>query len=214
MQFLTFIIVLAGWIFSLCLHEFAHAFVAYRGGDWTVREKGYLTFNPLKYTHPMMSIVLPLVFLALGGIGLPGGAVYIETWRLRSRLWQSAVSVAGPSMNIVVALVLAILLQIPSVALSVAGPALAFLAFLQVTAAVINLLPIPPLDGFGIIRPYLSIGLQETLAQLSTISLVILLALFWFAGGVITSFAARVTIGLGVERLLIAQGITQFFFWR
>jgi Zn-dependent protease len=179
-----------------------------------VREKGYLTFNPLKYTHPMMSIVLPLVFLALGGIGLPGGAVYIETWRLRSRLWQSAVSVAGPSMNIVVALVLAILLQIPSVALSVAGPALAFLAFLQVTAAVINLLPIPPLDGFGIIRPYLSIGLQETLAQLSTISLVILLALFWFAGGVITSFAARVTIGLGVERLLIAQGITQFFFWR
>ena len=82
---MTFIVVLVGWIFSLCLHEFSHAAVAYLGGDTTVREKGYLTFNPLKYTHPVYSILLPLLFLALGGIGLPGGAVYIETWRLRSR---------------------------------------------------------------------------------------------------------------------------------
>ena len=78
---MTFAIVLFGWIFSLCLHEFSHALVAYYGGDYTVREKGYLTFNPLKYTHPVFSIILPLVFLLLGGIGLPGGAVYIERWR-------------------------------------------------------------------------------------------------------------------------------------
>ena len=82
---MTFIIVLVGWVFSLCLHEFSHALVAYYGGDTTVREKGYLTFNPLKYTHPVYSLLLPLLFLVLGGIGLPGGAVYIETWRLRSR---------------------------------------------------------------------------------------------------------------------------------
>ena len=87
---MTFLIVLVGWIFSLCLHEFSHALIAYFGGDTSVREKGYLTFNPLKYTHPVYSIVLPLLFLVLGGIGLPGGAVYIETWRLRSRRWISA----------------------------------------------------------------------------------------------------------------------------
>ena len=67
----TFLVVLIGWIFSLTLHEFMHAFVAYQGGDWTVREKGYLTFNPLKYTHPVYSILLPLLFLFLGGLGLP-----------------------------------------------------------------------------------------------------------------------------------------------
>ena len=72
---MTFAIVLVGWVFSLCLHEFSHALVAYYGGDTTVREKGYLTFNPLKYTHPVYSIVLPLLFLVMGGIGLPGGAV-------------------------------------------------------------------------------------------------------------------------------------------
>ena len=46
-----FLIVGVGWVFSVCVHEFAHAVVAYRGGDRTVADKGYLTMNPLKYTH-------------------------------------------------------------------------------------------------------------------------------------------------------------------
>ena len=100
---ITFLVVLVGWVFSLCLHEFSHALVAYLGGDFTVREKGYLTFNPLKYTHPIYSLLLPILFLVMGGIGLPGGAVYIETWRLRSRKWESAVALAGPLSNLVLA---------------------------------------------------------------------------------------------------------------
>ena len=100
---ITFLVVIVGWVFSLCLHEFSHALVAYYGGDTSVREKGYLTFNPLKYTHPVYSILLPMIFLILGGIGLPGGAVYIETWRLRSKRWESAVSLAGPAANLLLA---------------------------------------------------------------------------------------------------------------
>ena len=214
---MTFIIVLIGWIFSLTLHEFAHAIVAYQGGDWTVREKGYLTFNPLKYTDPLMSIVLPLLFLALGGIGLPGGAVYIETWRLRSRGWQSAVSLAGPSMNILLAIVLALVLQIPSVHASTAAPALSFLVYLQITAAVINLIPMPPLDGYGIIAPFLSINLQQIMAQVGRYSMWILLLALWyvpFVGGAIFGLIASITLGLGVDRLLIAQGFDLFQFWR
>ena len=45
---MNFIIIFFGWLFSLCLHEFSHALVAYHGGDTTVKEKGYLTFNPLQ----------------------------------------------------------------------------------------------------------------------------------------------------------------------
>lgn len=48
---ITFLVVLLGWLLSLALHEFSHAFVAYRGGDWTVKEKGYLDFDLFKYTH-------------------------------------------------------------------------------------------------------------------------------------------------------------------
>ena len=92
----TFILVVVGWIFSLCLHEWAHARMAYEGGDTSVVEKGYLSFNPLKYMDPIFSIVLPLAFLVMGGIGLPGGAVYIDQSRLKSKQWSTWVSLAGP----------------------------------------------------------------------------------------------------------------------
>src|SRR5512141_869491 len=112
---MNFIIIFFGWIFSLCLHEFSHALVAYFGGDTTVKEKGYLTFNPLKSTHPFLSIVLPLLILFMGGIGLPGGAVYIETWRIRNRWWLSAMSLAGPASNLLVAVLLGIVLRLAPV---------------------------------------------------------------------------------------------------
>src|SRR3970040_1656278 len=108
---MTFLVVLIGWIFSLCLHEFSHALVAYYGGDNTVKEKGYLTFTPLKYTHPVFSLLMPIIFLLMGGIGLPGGAVYIERWRLRGPKWETAVSLAGPLSNALLALMLGLILQ-------------------------------------------------------------------------------------------------------
>ena len=65
----TFVFIFVAWVFSLCLHEFSHAAVAYVGGDVTVKDKGYITMNPLKYTDPFLSIGLPLIFLLIGGIG-------------------------------------------------------------------------------------------------------------------------------------------------
>src|SRR5438552_3895506 len=101
-----FIIVTVLWVFSVCLHEFGHAWVAYQGGDYTVREKGYLTMNPLRYTHPVYSLLMPVIFMMMGGIGLPGGAVYIEHHLLRSRAWETGVSLAGPFMNLLLVLVI------------------------------------------------------------------------------------------------------------
>lgn len=72
------IFVCLGWIISVCLHEFGHAIVAYWGGDTSVKDKGYLTLNPLKYTDINLSLTLPLIFLLMGGIPLPGAAVYIN----------------------------------------------------------------------------------------------------------------------------------------
>ena len=107
-----FFIVVILWVFSVCLHEFGHAWVALKGGDYTVREKGYLTLNPLRYTHPVYSIAMPLLFLAMGGIGLPGGAVYIERQLLRSREWETLMSLGGVAMNILLIALIALLFKI------------------------------------------------------------------------------------------------------
>ena len=64
-QIAVFGFVLAAWIVSLCLHEFGHAYLAYRSGDRSVGAKGYLTLNPLKYTHVALSIVLPVMFVIM-----------------------------------------------------------------------------------------------------------------------------------------------------
>ena len=79
------LLVLGGWAVSLCLHEFGHAYVAYRGGDLSVRDKGYLTLDIRRYTDVGLSFVLPVLILLIGGIPLPGGAVWINHGAIRSR---------------------------------------------------------------------------------------------------------------------------------
>jgi Zn-dependent protease len=155
--------VLGGWGVSLCLHEFGHAIVAYKGGDREVYFKGYLTLDPRRYTDPVFSLVIPLLLLAIGGIPLPGGAVWINHYSLRSKRVESLVSLAGPLTNLVlgVALVLSAGAMAPEFALpldSSAGMAgvLYYLGLLQILAFVLNILPIPGLDGWGAIEPYLS----------------------------------------------------------
>lgn len=214
---MTFLIVLVGWVFSLCLHEFSHALVAYYGGDTTVREKGYLTFNPLKYTHPVFSLLLPLLFLLVGGIGLPGGAVYIETWRLRSRGWVSAVSLAGPTANLVLALILGIILQLAPVTSSGIWPGVAFLAFLQVTAVVLNLIPLPPFDGFGAVEPYLPSEIRMRLAETRGALSWVVFFLLWYIPAIGAAFwrmVAFLSQFLGVPIRLALLGLDQFQFWR
>jgi Zn-dependent protease len=214
---MTFIIVLVGWVFSLCLHEFSHALVAYYGGDYTVRDKGYLTFNPLKYTHPVYSLLLPLVFLVMGGIGLPGGAVYIERWRLKNRNWESAVSLAGPLSNALLALVLGLVLQIESISASTVGPALAFLGLLQVSAVVLNLIPLPPFDGFGILEPHLPMETRMKFAETRGMLSFAVFFLLWyvpFVNSLFWNFIFFLSKLAGVPLNLASVGYSQFLFWR
>ena len=214
---LTLLVVLLGWLLSLALHEFSHAFVAYRGGDYTVKEKGYLDFDLFKYTHPVYSFLLPMLFLVMEGIGLPGGALYIETWRLRSRWWENAVSLAGPTSNLVIAIGLSLILQIEAVANSLVGPGLAFLALLQVTAALFNMLPIPPFDGFGALRPHLNEPLRMQIDNFGRYSIWIVILLFWYVPIVSNTFWSVVFIIanlLGITLGLSGLGYDQFMFWR
>ena len=211
---LTFLFVAATWVVTLCLHEFGHAFVAYRNGDSSVVYRGYLTLNPLKYTHVVLSIVLPLIFLLIGGIGLPGGAVFIDRSALRTRWSHSAVSAAGPLTNLVVSILLATAIFLRSDN-SDFWAAVAFLAFLQVTAAILNLLPIPGLDGYGIIEPYLPRSWAGQAARIAPFVFYGFILLLWIPALNQAFFGAifGVLNLLGVPPILVQTGLSLFRFW-
>jgi len=215
---IVFPIVLFGWLFSLCLHEFAHAFVAFHGGDTSVRDKGYLSFNPLRYIDPQFSIIMPLLFLLIGGLGLPGGAVLIDRSKLKSPLWSSAVSLAGPTSNALLALVLGAAFHlIPALSMGSLGAGVAFLTLLQVSAVVLNLLPVPGLDGFGIIAPFLPPDIRSWARTFGRNAIMLLFAAFWFVPGLSALFwngVFHITTVLGVPSQLAYFGQRAFQFWR
>lgn len=217
-QGVALLFVISGWIVSVCLHEFGHALAAYRGGDVGVRSAGYLTLNPLKYTHPALSIVMPVVFILLGGIGLPGGAVYINTPALRNRRWKVLVALAGPAMSALFGLLIispfwfnSFLWRIP-----VDDPfwaALALLSFLQITAVVFNLIPLPPLDGFQAIAPWLPVRLRDQLFQFGTLIMIGIYIILWQDNPITRifwRFIFSVADALGIPLPLIGAGLDLF----
>jgi Zn-dependent protease len=185
----VFIFVIAGWIVSLCLHEFGHAFTAWRFGDRDIAVRGYLDLDPRRYAHPMLSLGLPILITMLGGIGLPGAAVYVRT-SFMTAAQRTLVSLAGPAANLLLAMLLLALTRLyfdPAHAVLWAG--VAFLGFLQVTAVLLNLLPIPGLDGYNALEPHLSPETQRALEPAKQFGWLILLVILvapqlnrWFFG--------------------------------
>ena len=204
-------------------HEFGHAFIAYKAGDHTIRAKGYLTLDPLKYVDLGVSIVIPILAVVLGGIGFPGGAVYLREDLMRSRLWRSLASLAGPLGTLLVLIVLtAAIWGVALSPLSVPGArllceALAFLAFLQATAFVLNLLPVPGLDGYGVIRPFLPASWTLALRKFEGLAMIgLFLAIFFVPGAsrVIFAPALLLTDIAGLPREMIQAGWDAFRFWK
>ncbi|MEV7520696.1 site-2 protease family protein [Streptomyces sp. NPDC091371] len=214
----VFLFVTSAWIVSLCLHEYAHARTALHGGDLSVGAKGYLTLNPLKYTHALLSIVLPVLFVIMGGLGLPGGAVYIERGRIRGRWRHSMISAAGPLTNVAFAIVCTAPFWLDALD-GVPHPfrlALAFLALLQVSAAILNFLPVPGLDGYGVIEPWLSYGVRRQVEPLAPFGLIAVFALLWIPE--VNRFFFDVVYGvlgpLGVTEPEAYCGRELYTFWR
>jgi Zn-dependent protease len=219
-RLLVFPFVTIGWVISLCLHEFGHAIVAYYCGDTTVRDKGYLTLNPLRYTDPFYSILFPLLILTVGGIGLPGGAVYIDWHYIRRRIHFALVSAAGP---LATAVVLAILLVTIDISAQVAKTvpelyaALAFLALLELTALLFNLIPCPGLDGWGIVEPFLPDQMRRWGRQMAGLGPLILFGAFFLVPGVNRQFwilVYSVCDLIGLDPRPAFLGYKMFQFWR
>jgi Zn-dependent protease len=208
----TVLLVLAGWAVSLCLHEFGHAITADRCGDHSVRAMGYLTLDIRRYANVGLTLILPLLFLLIGGIPLPGGAVWIQRGALRSRAAQSAVSLAGPMVNLVLAIVLAAVVALVALPVPLAA-GLSALALIQMMTCVLNLIPVPGLDGFGVIDPYLPYRIRLGAARIAPYApLLILVVLFLVpgAGQVVFGPALAVFAAVGGDANLAALGLDTF----
>jgi Zn-dependent protease len=229
----VFLMVISIWVLSLCLHEYAHAVVAYFSGDLGVAERGYLRLNPLKYTHPLLSVGLPVIAVILGGIGLPGGAVWVDHQHIPGRLRHTLISAAGPATNVLFALLLAApfvlgVAGVPQFGEDGAGQAtliggghlefwaaLALSAFLQVTASVLNFLPVPGLDGGNLVQPWLSPQWQRGYNLVAPFGFILLFALLWQPriNGWFFSAVYWVAEGIGVPKILSQVGFELMRFW-
>lgn len=180
-------------VFAITVHEVAHGWVAKYFGDRTAEAQGRLSFNPIRHIDPVGTVLVPAILLLLPGGFLFGWArpVPVNPRFMRNprgnMVWVSA---AGPSVNIVMALIWAFLMMLAQrFELGTAGQWIEAMAgigiYINVLLAVFNMLPIPPLDGGQVLTNLLPAGpLSTMLERIAPFGLFILLGLL--ASGLIS----------------------------
>jgi Zn-dependent protease len=173
-------------VFAIVFHEIAHGWVANAFGDPTARERGRLSPNPIRHVDPIGTVALPLI-LAVTGAPVFGWAkpVPVVAERMRNpRLHMMLVALAGPGMNLLLAVVAALLLSLVPLLLPAAGMVREFVVanfvnfiLINVFLAVFNLLPIPPFDGSHVVEGLLPRPLAARYAKLRPLGFVLLLVL-------------------------------------
>ena len=172
-------------IFAITVHEAAHGYIARYFGDMTAQEQGRITLNPLRHIDPVGTILVPAITLVLGGI-LFGWAkpVPVNFSRLRSpkkdMLWVAA---AGPASNLVMAIFWVLVIKFSMVVQSGFSDALAYMGavgiMINLVLMVLNLIPLPPLDGGRIAVSLLPNRLAFQYAKVERYGFFILIALLF-----------------------------------
>jgi Zn-dependent protease len=172
-------------IFAITVHEASHGYAARYFGDMTAYQEGRITLNPLKHIDLFGTILLPALTVALGGI-LFGWAkpVPVNFARLRNpkkdMLWVAA---AGPASNLVMAVFWAFVIKFSISAPEAFAYPLALMGkagvSINIVLMVLNLLPLPPLDGGRIAASLLPDSLARPFSQLERYGFIILIVLLF-----------------------------------
>lgn len=160
LESIIFIIIL---ILSIVLHEIAHGFVAFAYGDPTAKLEGRLTLNPLKHIDPLGSIIIPGFLVLLNATLLFGWAkpVPYNPYNLPSKFAEGMVAFAGCFVNFLLVLVFSLVLFIIPDLSEELVKVFGIIIVVNLFLGIINLLPIPPLDGSKILKTILPSKLEK-----------------------------------------------------
>lgn len=194
-------------IIAFTVHEYAHAFVAYKFGDPTAKNQGRLTLNPAAHLDPIGTIVL-----LIAGFGWARPVPVNRFHFKKPRLAGVLVSLAGPLSNLLLAFIGGLLLAL-TIGFGLEGTGGKFLyelfywfTYLNVVLFVFNLLPLPPLDGYRIIQDVVSPGTRAKLSQFEMYGMLIFLVL------IVVDPLYNITIGPLLQKIIpnIFYGILDF----
>ena len=185
----SLLISVPGVLIAITFHEFAHAFVADKLGDDTARREGRLSLNPLDHLDPIGTVLL--LFAGFGW----GKPVHVNptnyTRKMSMEKGEALVSIAGPTMNFILAIIFAILyygiykLTSTAFLLSTTGEIVMDLIVATVSINVglglFNLIPLPPLDGSKVIKPFLPYNIKQWFINNEQIFYIVFVVL-WITG--------------------------------
>jgi Zn-dependent protease len=212
------------FLIAITLHEFMHAWSAYRLGDDTAAREGRITLNPVAHFDPIGFLFGLLLIFGIAPIAW-GKPVPVNPYKLRGgRRGMAVVAVAGPLSNLALAVIVPSLLLPLSAALAAAGVSRGVTAFLELLAQMMiwwnvglfcfNLIPIPPLDGFNIlagIAPSYWVPHLETVRQYSMIILLVVMFIPLPGGGTLLGAILRpvqnLVLGLVVPMVQSLSGL-------
>jgi Zn-dependent protease len=211
-------------LLAISAHEAAHAWMSYKFGDDTARLLGRITLNPVSHTDPIGTLLIPIVMFVVGHTGGALASIPLIGWgkptpvnplRWRNKdLANVMVSIAGILANILIALIAFTILKVlfmMGIRLSESfeeplGLLLSYMLIMNISLAIFNLLPFPPLDGSKVLDTFLPASMRPAMEILERYGFIILLFLIW-----IGFFRAIITPVLRVVEYFLRLGNPPYF---